>query len=60
MCHPLTLLGLRALFERTLQKRDSLAPLFKKCVTAHKITLSFISVSSVVAERRGWSRVVLR
>ena len=53
-------LGLRALFVRTLQQRNSLAPLFEKCVTAHQNHTEFISVSSVVAERRGWSRVALR
>ena len=38
----------------------SLAPLSKKCVTAHQNYTEFISVWSVVAELRGWSRVALR
>ena len=46
------LLGLRALSERTVQRRDSLASLSEKvCDGPSKITLSFISVSSVVAEQ---------
>ena len=32
----------------------------KKCVTAHQNHTEFHSVSSVVAERRGWERVALR
>ena len=32
----------------------------KKCVTAHHNHIDFISVSSVVAEQRGWDRVALR
>ena len=43
-------LGLRNLFERTFQWRDSLAPLSKKCVTTHQNHTEFISVSSHVSE----------
>ena len=59
VCHPLTLLGLRAL-KRSFQRRDSLAPLSEKSVvTAHQNHTEFISVSPVVAEQRGWDRFCL-
>ena len=52
LCHPLTFLGLRVLFERTFQRRESLAPLSQKCVTAHQNHTEFISVSSTCGRRR--------
>ena len=58
--HPLTLLGLRALFLCVLcSDAIALHRCLKKCVTAHQNHTDFISVTSVVAEQRGWDRVTL-